>query len=88
MPTNELRQSLSELRHQLQQLDSGDHQARSRIELLVSELEAQLDQPRDQDQVQALHQSLPGLIEQFEVEHPKLTGVLNQIMLSLSNMGI
>ena len=32
--------------------------------------------------------SLRDHIEQFEVEHPRLTGALNRIMVSLSNIGI
>ena len=27
-------------------------------------------------------------IEQFEVEHPRLTGTLNRVMVALSNLGI
>ena len=88
MPTDKLRLSISELRHQLSHLETGDLAARSRIEQLIQEIEGQLDQPREQRQVEELQLKMPGLIEQFEVEHPKLTGVLNQIMVTLSNMGI
>jgi len=35
-----------------------------------------------------LEGSVTELIEQFEVEHPRITGVLNDLMVTLSGMGI
>ncbi|MEZ0372688.1 MAG: DUF4404 family protein [Candidatus Sericytochromatia bacterium] len=88
MPTDKLRDSLSELKNEIEHLEVRDQNVKSRIERLIHDLERQLSHPRDAAEVSALNLKLPGLIEQFEVEHPKLTRVLDQIMVSLSNMGI
>ena len=37
---------------------------------------------------EALMDSLRESVERFEVEHPRATGILNNIMVMLSNMGI
>lgn len=88
MSTDKLRLSLHELRQQLAAFDSQDTAARQRLERLIHELEGQLERPHDPDKMQDLRQGLPDLITQFEVEHPRLTTALDQILQTLSNMGI
>lgn len=87
MPEKHLQESLEALREQVQSLDLTDPQAKSRLEALIQDLEQQLE-TQDTRHGQRASQKLPGLIESFEVEHPQMTRVLNQIMLTLSNMGI
>lgn len=88
MATDKLRLSLDELRQQLKLLDSGDRQARSRIEGLIYDLETQLEDTESTERFQSVQQKLPDLVAQFEVEHPRITSILDQIMTTLSNMGI
>lgn len=38
--------------------------------------------------VRELVQSLKDATEEFEVEHPRITSLMNQVMVSLSNLGI
>ncbi len=88
MKQDKLHESLEQLRVQIGKLDADDEAIQRRMRRLVGDLERQLD---DEDEFDDEPQLLDGLrrnIERFEVEHPRLTGVLNQIMVELSNMGI
>jgi len=85
MPNHELHQSLSELKEHIGHVKSPE--TRGHLEELVGELEVHLDDTPETRE-QSILGSLTGLIDQLEVEHPKLTSVLNQMMVSLSNMGI
>lgn len=88
MATDKLRLSLDELREQLKLLDRGDSQARARIEGLIADLETEIADTDSSERFQAVSQKLPDLVTQFEVEHPRITSILDQIMTTLSNMGI
>jgi hypothetical protein len=44
--------------------------------------------PEDAAHHQSLLQDLRQSISQFEVSHPRTTAILNQIMVTLGNMGI
>ncbi len=80
-----LHQLITDLRIELDALDIDDQASRQRIEALIAELEDQADiGPR----AIALSGSMPSYIEQFEVDHPRLTQVLNRIAVTLSEMGI
>jgi len=85
MNSNDLHQLITDLRVELDALDINDQASRQRIEALIVELEEQIEPgPR----ATSLYNSMPSMIEQFEVDHPRLTQVLNRIATSLSEMGI
>jgi type II secretory pathway component PulM len=81
-----LRAALDQLRAELGRV--GDPVARARLQALVADVEAQLARGGDAAQGSDLKDSLRASIDQFEVEHPRLTLALNQIIASLSSMGI
>ena len=85
MNSNDLHQLITDLRVELDALDINDQASRQRIEALIVELEEQIEPgPR----ATSLYNRMPSMIEQFEVDHPRLTQVLNRIATSLSEMGI
>lgn len=88
MSDEQLRQSLAELRSELDRLESEEAQVRERLNALISGLEAKLDKPGDESQHQSLVEDLRQSISQFEVTHPRATAILNEIMVTLGNMGI
>ena len=55
---------------------------------LVAELEGQLEVDAEEEHLGALAESVRNYVEQLEVEHPRMTGVLNRILVGLSNIGI
>jgi CII-binding regulator of phage lambda lysogenization HflD len=86
--SSELKASLEKLRSEIAALEAGDRQTKQRLEALVRDLEEKLDRPRDTDLHKDAVQHVDDAISQFEVSHPTLTAVLNDIMVKLSNMGI
>ena len=87
MPEKNLQQLINQLREEIAQLPESDHSARERLTMLVTDLEARLEAPDPQDH-DTLVQNVRESIRHLEVEHPRTTGVLNHIMMTLSNMGI
>ncbi len=86
MDQEDLTQSLDRLRAEIAKLGDDDEPVKRRMKRLVADLERQIEADDDEDE--ALLESLSGYIEQFEVEHPRLTGALNRILVALSNIGI
>jgi len=88
MSDEQLRQSLNELRSELARLAAEEAQVRERLDALISGVETRLEKPEDIAHHQSLVQDLRQSISQFEVSNPRATAILNQIMVTLGNMGI
>ena len=88
MSREQLHESLTALRAALAEFGSGDAEKRTRIESLIAALERQIDAPDDSAAGAEINAELPTLVGQFEVEHPRLTAILNDLMVTLSGMGI
>jgi len=84
----DLHADLARLRQELAELDAGDDVARRRIEELIDNIDKRLDEAATAEQHRHLTEMISDSIEQFEVEHPRATAILNQIAMTLSNMGI
>ncbi|MDH3609415.1 MAG: DUF4404 family protein [Gammaproteobacteria bacterium] len=79
-----LHQLLSQLRNELEQLDTNS-ETHKEISNLVTDIENQIEELGHKP---SLTESLQLHIKKFEVEHPKVTAILNDIMIKLSSMGI
>ena len=88
MPREELKRSLDRLRAEIGKLGEDDEAIRRRMQRLVAGLERQLERTDDEEEDEQLLDTVRDYIEQFEVEHPRLTGTLNRVMVALSNLGI
>lgn len=88
MSKEDILKSLQVLRTELANLESADPQASGRLTRLIQDIERQVDNPQSKEHRETLVQNLPVLIEQFEVDHPQMTDTLNQILVTLSGMGI
>ncbi len=83
MPHKEVKKTIGELKSELEQtpkdtgvLEEKLEQAREGIERYTPEA------------VQELAQILQREAEEFEVEHPRITALINQVTTALSNLGI
>ena len=88
MNKEDLQSTLGRLRSELNALGPEAGPVKDHITSLVNDLEHQLqdlDNPRHRA---TLHDRLTALIEQFEAEHPSITGMLGQIVSTLANMGV
>jgi DNA repair exonuclease SbcCD ATPase subunit len=88
MTNIKLKDELEKLRAEVKELATDNIEAIAKLETLISELEIKLEEPSDEDHHNNLIANLKETITQFETEHPRATAILNDIMVSLSNMGI
>lgn len=88
MPRTELTALISKLKLEIAQLRDDQRSSRDQIESLIHDLETHLESGKPQDWSADMTTRLRNEIEQFETEHPQVTGILNNIMVTLSGMGI
>ncbi|MDX1434975.1 MAG: DUF4404 family protein [Gammaproteobacteria bacterium] len=88
MSQESLRESLDALRAEVDKLESGDREARRRLDALIADIETRLAAPANAEQHETLVENIRDTITEFEVSHPRTTGILNHIMVTLANMGI
>ncbi|MDH3640164.1 MAG: DUF4404 family protein [Gammaproteobacteria bacterium] len=88
MSQEQLRKSLDGLRDELNELGEDSHETRERLSQLIAELEVQIEELGESGDTETLVDNLRKRVEYFEVEHPRVTRVVNDIMMTLSNMGI
>ncbi len=88
MSNDDLATLIEELKREIDRLDRGDREARERLGSLVADIERRIDSADDSVQHEDLMEGMREAIERFEVEHPRATGVINNIMVMLGSMGI
>ena len=88
MHSDKLREALEELRAEINHADLNDGPARERLNTLISDLERKLEHPDDEEHHASLLGNVKDSIGQLELEHPRATTILNQIMTSLGGIGI
>ena len=88
MSDSELHQLIGQLKSEIARLGPEDDEARARLRALVAEVEQRIDPAEADDADEDLMERLRETVERFEVEHPRATGILNNIMVTLGSMGI
>lgn len=83
-----LREHLESLRAEVNELDAGKPESIERLNRLITDIEMQLENRDDKTRNEALIANVQGAIRHFEVEHPRATAILNDIMVALGNIGI
>ena len=87
MPEQQLRKNIENLRAEIAQIANDKAEAKARLNTLINDIEASMDTV-DEAEVNTLTQSLKDAVSHFETEYPRATAILNDIMVTLSNMGI
>ncbi len=88
MSQEQLKKSLDGLRDELDALSEDNTETRERLSELIFELEVQVEELAQSGDTESLIDHVRKRVDDFEVEHPRITRVLNDIMMTLSNMGI
>ena len=88
MSKDKLRIQLAELKSEINRLKENDKITSEKLAGLIPEIEHLIANPEDSAHKSAVIKNLESHIESFEIKHPDLTGILNQIMVMLSNIGI
>ena len=85
--TRHVDELLRTLRHEMSALDIGDDDARRRLDALIADIEARVG-----DADGGVDAGLIGHVKasmlRFEASHPRLAGVINDVVDKLSAMGI
>lgn len=87
MAKQEISELLSSLRQAIADLEGGQPEAKSKLEALVGKIEPYLEEAEAKSHPH-LVDDVKEAVSQFEMDHPTLTGVLNELMVALGNMGI
>lgn len=83
MPHKEVKKSIDELKSELEQTPKETSLFEEALEHAKEGIERYTPEA-----VQELLQTLQREAEEFEVEHPRITALINNVMTSLSNLGI
>jgi hypothetical protein len=62
---------------------------KNKLTVLIAEIELQLNEPMlVAGDPQTLVDQVENMVTTFEQDHPRVAGILNNIMVTLSNMGV
>ena len=81
---DDIRAHLEQLRSEVDTLPDSES---ARIKKLLGEIDAELDGDTS-DSPPGMLDTVRQLIEDFKVEHPRATAILNDILIKLESMGI
>ena len=87
MPIKKLNEDLEKLRAEIENIAADDDESKEKLNRLITSLESKIKDPETED-TQGLTKNIKDTISHFETEHPRATAILNDIMVTLSNMGI
>ena len=87
MPIETLRAQLAELREQIV-ATHGDPEALARLEALADAIESELDREASLADPGSLAEELEDAVTGFEVAHPNLAAIVNNILSVLGSMGV
>jgi hypothetical protein len=83
-----LAELLEKLNNALETLDSTDEKSRKKLSQLIKNINLKLGKPEHNDDDAPLADQLKDTVVHFEVSHPAITDILNQIKLALYSMGL
>lgn len=87
MSDESLKTDLEKLRIEVNQVAGRNPDTQRKLNELINELEKRINDPSNEDN-DSLIENIRAEIANFEAEHPRTTAILNDIMVTLSNMGI
>ena len=87
MPKNKIRELLEQLQGELGQIAPQDKKGRELLENITTDINNLLQESNTQVE-ESVIKRLQDTIDHFNIEHPKLTMALSEIMSILSNAGI
>ncbi|MCA9001490.1 MAG: DUF4404 family protein [Planctomycetes bacterium] len=88
MKDTKLSEALEELRQEINSSDISKEATRERLNRLISDLEERVAASADGDSDHGLMESIKESIGHLELEYPRTTSILNQILSTLGGAGI
>lgn len=87
MSEQDLKALIDKLRREVDNLPDDDPDARQKLNAIIGEVDKKLNEPGTEDH-QGLMGNLQDSIQALEARHPDTTTLLNNILMTLANMGI
>ncbi len=87
MDQQQLRQHLDQLSNAIDGLPTSDEDKNKLNELIV-DIERQLAQPLLEGEAHSLAEQVDSMVSSFERDHPTVAAILNNIMVTLTSMGV
>ena len=87
MSKENLKLDLERLRSEVNQIADSKPDSREKLNSLITDLEKRIESETNEDDI-GLMENVREHISNFKAEHPRATAILNDIMVTLSNMGI
>ncbi len=88
MPEKILRDDIEKLRKEIESLGADEDASKEKLEQLLQDIESGLETEEQDKNQSELMAGLKESVGHFETEHPRATAIINDIMVTLSNMGI
>ncbi len=82
-----VQESIKELKSEIADLQGEDLEAKNKLSSIVEELESELES-RELDSFDDFIEPLSESISNFETSHPRITEIINNMMSTLSGIGI
>jgi hypothetical protein len=87
MSQEDIKRLLNKLKEEIKSLDVNSVMYREIISL-ISDIENQLLLQKDKQEETSLINNIRDCIGEFEVEHPRITNVLNDLIIKLISIGV
>jgi chorismate mutase len=87
MADKQLREDLERLRAEISNLEP-DSKTKEKLTRLLEEIEQEIDESSLEDVAKSVLEKVEKSVYRFETSHPTVTGILNNIMVTLSNIGV
>ena len=88
MPEKKIRDDIEKLRTEIKNLSADEDTPKEKLEILLQDIESGLETEIQNKKQSELLAGLKESVNHFETEHPRATAIINDIMVTLSNMGI
>lgn len=88
MPEKKIRDDIEKLRAEIKNLSADEDNPKEKLEILLQDIESGLETEMKNKKQSELLAGLKESVNHFETEHPRATAIINDIMVTLSNMGI
>ena len=87
MKEQELRGQLDELAAAIENMPAAEAE-KARLQTLIEHIESQLSYAVVEGEPESLSEQVENMVAGFESDHPTVAGILNNVMVTLTSMGV
>lgn len=88
MAKEKLKNDLERLKFEMDDSQVSDPQVRALLEQHIVDIERQVEYPEEAEHPETLAARLRESMLEFESQHPRAAAIVNEIMMTLNNMGV